>query len=324
MNHARVRIVRTVTGDVDPDSLGTTNYHEHLFQLSPLLLGDELNDYENSSTEAGLLKDSGFDTMVEATPLGLGHSPEALRRISTLRRLLIIATTGRHREEHYPLGHWAHNFNESSLTQRLTTDLSDGMVADVTFQSSSSSSSGGSGVRAGILKAGISYWKITRFEEMTLRAVAAAHRLTGAPIMVHLEFGTAAHEVLDFLERLEVAAPSVALAHMDRNLDSGLHASLIERGTYLGYDGMARAKSASDEALLSLTQQVIERAGSHRILLGGDVARASRYVAYGGMPGLQYLGERYLPRLERVVGKAAVSEILVTNPSGWLTWAPTS
>ena len=44
--------VRTVLGDVDPAELGTVDYHEHLFQVSPLLPGDELDDEERSGAEA--------------------------------------------------------------------------------------------------------------------------------------------------------------------------------------------------------------------------------------------------------------------------------
>src|SRR5690606_29546269 len=40
--------IRTVLGDVAPAELGATNYHEHLFQISPLLPGDELDDEDAS------------------------------------------------------------------------------------------------------------------------------------------------------------------------------------------------------------------------------------------------------------------------------------
>ncbi len=55
-------------------------------------------------------------------------------------------------------------------------------------------------------------------------------------------------------------------------------------------------------------------AGEH-ILLGGDVARRTRYVAYGGMPGLAYLGDRYLPRLRDRLGADAVRLMTVDNPA---------
>src|SRR5690606_35297567 len=173
----------------------------------------------------------------------------------------------------------------------------------------------GTRVRAGMLKGGIDYWRISDFERTTLEALGVAHRATTAPVMVHLEFCTAAHEVLDLLAAEGVASDRVVLAHADRDPDPVLHASLVERGAYLGYDGFARPRTRSDAELVVLTEQVIERVGTDRILLGGDVARRTRYIAYGGMPGLAYLGERYLPRLRKAIGADAVERMLVANPA---------
>ncbi len=95
-------IVRTVLGDESASELGRVNYHEHLFQVSPLLPGDELEDEAASQAEAILLRSSGFDTMVDATPVGLGRNPEAVARISRATGLTVVATTGAHRDAHYP------------------------------------------------------------------------------------------------------------------------------------------------------------------------------------------------------------------------------
>lgn len=45
-------MIRTVLGDIDATELGATNYHEHLFQVSPLLPGDELDDEDASRAAA--------------------------------------------------------------------------------------------------------------------------------------------------------------------------------------------------------------------------------------------------------------------------------
>jgi phosphotriesterase-related protein len=121
--------------------------------------------------------------------------------------------------------------------------------------------------------------------------------------------------VLDLLAAEGVASERVVLAHADRDPDAGLHLSLIERDAHLGYDGFARPRTRSDAELLALTASVVEGGGADRILLGGDVARRTRYLAYGGMPGLTYLGERYVPRLRALVGDEAVDRMLVTNPA---------
>ncbi|GMA90207.1 hypothetical protein [Homoserinibacter gongjuensis] len=93
--------VRTVGGDLAVDALGATNYHEHFFQVSPLLPGDELVDETASTEEARSLRASGFAAVVDATPHGLGRRPDALARLSRAARLTVVATAGRHRDDHY-------------------------------------------------------------------------------------------------------------------------------------------------------------------------------------------------------------------------------
>ena len=315
-------MIRTVLGDVDPAQLGSTNYHEHLFQVSPLLPGDELDDEALSRTETELLRDSGFAAMVDATPVGLGRDPEALARISAATGVHIVATTGRHREAHYAPHHPTRQADVTQLAALFERDIVEGMPVDDDSPATNAPPAldpAGRPVRAGLLKGGIDYWRISDFERITLRALAAAHRRTNAPMMVHLEFCTAAHEVLDLLGAEGVTADRVVLAHADRDPDAGLHASLAERGAYLGYDGFARPRTRSDAELLELTAEVVSRGAGDRVLLGGDVARRTRYIAYGGMPGLAYLGDRYLPRLRSLVGDAAVERMLVANPARLLT-----
>lgn len=313
-------VVRTVLGDVDPATLGRVNYHEHLFQVSPLLPGDELDDERASGLEAASLKASGFETMMDATPLGLGRDPEALARISAATGLAVVATSGRHREAHYAADHPTRSWDASRLAALFVSDVQAGMPAsDDGIDGPRAVAPDGEPVRAGMLKGGVDYWRISAFERITLEALGEAHRATGAPVMVHLEFCTAAHEVLDLLAAEGVASDRVVLAHADRDPDAGLHLSLTERGAFLGYDGFARPRTRSDAELLQLTASVVAGGGTGRIVLGGDVARATRYIAYGGMPGLAYLGERYLPRLRALVGDEAVDRMLVDNPARLLT-----
>lgn len=98
------RAVRTVLGDVAPGELGVVDYHDHLFQTTPLLPGDELDDEDRSREEAGALVAAGVGCLVEATPIGLGRVPSAVARISRDLGLHVVQTTGVHRESHYPAG----------------------------------------------------------------------------------------------------------------------------------------------------------------------------------------------------------------------------
>ncbi len=315
--------VRTVLGDVPVAALGPTNYHEHLFQVTPLLPGDELDDEPASRSEAESLRASGFAAMVDATPTGLGRRPEALARIAAATGLHVVATTGAHREAHYGPGHWITQLTADQLAERFSDDLTTGQpVSDCPAgppdRPSAAAPRTGAPVRAGVIKAGIGYWRITAFEQRVLDAVASAWARTAAPVMVHLEHGSAAFEVLAELGRRGVPAAAVALAHIDRNPDPGLHAELAAAGAYLGYDGWARSRSWPDSMLIDCLVRAVEQGAGERILLGGDVARATRYRGYGGMPGLAYLGERVLPRLTRETSPSVLRRALETNPARWL------
>ncbi|GAA5133419.1 phosphotriesterase family protein [Pseudonocardia adelaidensis] len=316
-------MIRTVLGDLAPDELGRCDYHEHLFQVSPLLPGDELDDEAASGAEAATLRAAGIAAMVEATPTGLGRDPAAVARISAATGLRVVHTTGAHRSEHYPSGHWLPECSEADLAARFTADVRDALPAvDGPGRGAPAAGPAGAPVRAGLVKAGVGYWRIDPFERRVLAAAAATAAATGVAAMVHLEHGSAAHEVLAALAADGLAADRVVLAHADRNLDPGLHTDLAAAGAYLGYDGMARHREAPDSAILDCLERVIAAGGADRLLLGGDVARRTRYRAYGGLPGLDYLPRRFLPRLAERLGDEALHRVLVTNPARALTLRP--
>lgn len=309
-----MKLARTVLGDVPAECLGAVNYHEHVFQASPLLPGEELDDPERSVGELESLARSGFSSVIDATPVGLGRRSSILPEASRRSGLTIVAATGAHRQEHYPDQHWVTEVTEVELADLFLAEVSDGLrVADAPGATEVVS-----GCRAGIVKTGIGYWRISGFERRVLAAAAAAHGATNVPIMVHLEHGSAAHEVLDLLTEQDVDLNAVVLAHADRNLDPVLHAELAARGAYLGYDGFARTKDRSDAELLDCLLATAAAGAASRILVGGDVARRSRYLCYGGLPGLEYLGCRVLPRLRRL-DSSLTDAVTVTNPARLLT-----
>jgi phosphotriesterase-related protein len=293
-------VVPTVLGELEAAELGRTNAHEHLIMRDPVLAGEELDDVDRSAAELASLRDSGFDAVLELTPIGLGRDPRGLAELSRRTGVHVVMATGVHHEDHYPAGHPLRDEGVDRLTARFTADLRTG--AD------------GTDIRAGVIKVGTGYWRISRFERRALEAAGAAHAATGAPVVCHLERGTAAFEVLAVLEQSGAPADRVLLAHVDRNPDPGLHGELAATGAALGYDGWGRAKYWPDSVLLECLLAAAERGARTRILLGGDVARRSAFRAYGGMPGMAYLGERVIPRLRALGGDALVEDLLVANP----------
>jgi 5-phospho-D-xylono-1,4-lactonase len=303
--------VMTVTGPMPASALGVVNAHEHLFLRTPALPGQEFDDLERSTEEVRVAKAAGIDAVVEMTPIGCGRRPDLMRALSEATGVPVIAATGYHRDAHYPEGHWVHGASVEHLAERIERDLVEGMhPSDWTDPGASLD-----GARAGAIKAGASYQRISASEQRRLAAAAMASLRTGAAILVHAEVGTCGHEIVDLLEEAGVSAGRVILSHMDRNPDAELHAELAGRGAWLEYDTVGRIKYRPDSALLDLIAQLVRAGHGGRIMLGMDLGRRDYLRAYGGGPGMAYLVETFVPRLRRRVGDAATDAILAANPA---------
>ena len=304
-------VVQTVRGPVDAAALGAVDAHEHLFLRTPALPGDEFEDLDRMVAEVADVARSGIGTIVDLTPIGLGRDPVKLAALSERTGVNVVAATGFHRDAHYPPGHWAHREPSEVLFEVVTTDLSDGMDA----RDWQGPTPVRTPYRAGVVKLGASYQRISPAEERRLAAGAAAAAGAGAPVAVHCEIGTMGSEVLDRLADAGVPADRTMLAHLDRNPDPDVHAALAGRGAYLLYDTVGRVKYRPESALLVLIADVVAAGHGDRILLGTDVGRRSMLRAYGGGPGMDVLGVSFLPRLAARIGQPAVDRIMRTNPA---------
>lgn len=307
--------VRTVLGDIDVAELGRTDAHEHIFLASPLLAGEEFQDVDKAIVELRMVKESGIDAIVDLTTIGLGRNPVGLARVSNDTGVHIVAASGYHRDAHYRGDHWIFTATRQQLLSAVLSDVEEGMDASdwaSPFRETSSS-------RAGIIKCGASYQRISRTEQLRLEVCAEAAASTGVPLAVHTEVGTAAGELLDVIEAAGLPASRVLLAHLDRNPDPDLHEQLIRRGATLVYDTVGRIKYRPESHLLDLCAEMVERGFSANLTLGTDVGRRHTLRAYGGGPGMDVLGRSFLPRLVERIGTEAVATLLVDTPARFLS-----
>lgn len=309
-------IVRTVLGDVSPADLGRVDAHEHVFLRSPVLPGSEFLDPVRMRTELTDVRASSIDTVVDLTTIGLGRQPRELAEVSAASGVRVVAATGFHRDAHYRADHWVHRASTGAMLDVLTADITVGIDASDwsgPFQSATD-------VRAGIIKLGASYQAISPSERSRLEVGVEAARLTGAPIAVHTEVGTAAHQILDAIEAGGVPPDRVMLAHLDRNPDPDLHSELCDRGAHLVYDTVGRVKYRPESDLLALIETMLDRGHGDHVMIGSDVGRRQTLTSYGGGPGMAVLGQDFLPRLLRLLGEEAVDRILVSTPARFLTF----
>lgn len=189
--------VRTVLGDVTPDTLGVTSAHDHLFFGSPTLPGQELDDVRLAHAEAEAFMAAGGQAIVQWTPRGLGRRRADLATLASATGLAIVSATGRHRAARY--GESESTCSPDTLAQRF--------IEDVDASTSP----------CGLIKIATGFHHLDTFERTSLEAAAIAHAATGAPIAIHLELGTAGELVVSGLTRLGVPETSIVLGHLGRN-----------------------------------------------------------------------------------------------------------
>jgi predicted metal-dependent phosphotriesterase family hydrolase len=302
--------IRTVCGDIAPEHLGITFYHEHLLTRPPSHVSDPdflMDSEEVAINEIDLFTAQGGRAIVEMTPPDYGRNHYGLQRLSKATGVHIIAVTGRIKE-HFS-GPLMTEWSVDQLAEQMQTDIEQGME--------------GSSIRAGVLKAGSSLNTITVAEERVFRAAARVHHATGAPIATHTESGTMGLEQVALLTAEGVASDRIIIGHIDHKLDWDYHLALLETGVTIGYDQIGKEKYAPDSQRAAFVARVVAAGYSKQLLLSGDIARRSNWQSYqpNGGPGLAHILRTFVPMLrDEGVDDATLEQILVHNPARLLAF----
>ena len=227
--------INTVRGPIEGGDLGSTLMHEHVFVLSPEIEKTSAEWDEEAAQATAVqrlreLKDSGVDTIVDLTVIGLGRFiPRIVSVAELVPDINIIAATGVYTYNEVPMyfhfkGPGTILGGPEPMTELFVREIREGI--------------GDTGVRAGILKCATDRAGITPGVERVLRAVAQAHRQTGTPITTH----TPTPPEPWGLEQQRILADEgvdlgqVVIGHSGGTLDTQYHEAIIANGSYLGFD----------------------------------------------------------------------------------------
>lgn len=302
--------VRTILGDIDSGQLGFTMPHEHILtkpagsgSKATGSLGDDhaLDDLERSIEMCRQYKAAGGDTLVEATPKTWGRDTLGMVECAEKSGVHVVACCGVICEEH----------GMDPRTSDMTVDeIAGEMIRDVT------EGMDGTAHRAGWIKVGAAYMKITPNEEKFIRAGARAATRTGVPLHAHTTNGTMGIEITEILLEEGFDMERMIIAHVDRNPDLWYHRQMLKTGVYLIYDGPGKAKYYPDTIRIDLLRQLAADGYADKLMLCNDMGRRSYHPAYGGGPGLSWIKKRFLPRLiEEGFGEETVHKFMYDNPA---------
>lgn len=258
--------VQTATGAIDTATLGFTLMHEHIYVLSEGVIAafPSLWDREARIKQAvaalSEAKAHGVSTIVDLTVLGLGRDASLAREVSRQSGVNVVVATGLYTYDELP-----HYFNLRDIDHMaglFTRDIEHG-VQDTE-------------VRAGILKVATDEKGMTPGVEKVVRAVARAHRRTGAPISTHTHAAT--ERGLDqqrvFTEE-GVDLSRVVIGHSGDTEDIAYLEKLIAAGSYIGMDRFGIDSFMPTDKRVAVIATLCERGHANKIVLSHD---ASCYI----------------------------------------------
>ncbi len=344
--------VMTVRGPIDPDELGPTLMHEHLFialykgvapddytpatewclwdqeltidlldkarDRKPIRDNWVLLDEETATDEAMEFRNRGGGTIVEVTSIGIRRDPLAMSRLSQATGLNVVMGAGWYQKLYHP----------SDMDRRTVEDMTEEIVRDITV------GVGNTGIRSGIIgEVGIEGNPITENEVKSIRASGRASRKTGAPISFHRGgVGRERLEVVGILGEEGTDLSRVIFGHSDLiSADYDLMLELLDHGVYIQFDLLGRVgvplrfapaeddlrmfmDSAGTALVAEAIPRLIEAGYADRILLSQDVCTKMQLKKYGGT-GYSFIVEKFLPELRRIgVSEEHVRMMMVENP----------
>ena len=350
--------VMTVRGPIDPDELGPTLMHEHLFialykGVEPdhntpatdwCLWDQELTiDLLDKARDRGPIRDNwvlldegtaideamefryhGGGTIVEVTSIGIRRDPLAMSRVSQATGLNVVMGAGWYQKLYHP----------ADMDRRTMEDMTDEIVWDVTV------GVGNTGIRSGIIgEVGIEGNPITENEIKSIRASGRASRITGAPISFHRGgVGRERLQVVGILGEEGADLSRVIFGHSDFiSADYDLMLELLSHGVYIQFDLLGRVgvplrfAPAEDDLRMFMTSagtamvaeaipRLIEAGYADRILLSQDVCTKMQLKKYGGT-GYSFIPEKFLPEMRsRGVSEEHIQMMMVENPKRILTF----
>jgi phosphotriesterase-related protein len=322
---ARMSFVNTVRGVLDTSELGRTYMHEHVFVLTadvqqnyPGEWGDEDTRVADAVAKLRALAAQGVKTIVDPTVVGLGRYVPRIQRIAEqVPELNIIMATGIYTYDSVPF-HFLHR--GPALNAMAATEVPDPMV-DM-FVTDLTDGIAGTGVKAGMLKCAIDREGLTPGVERVMRAVARAHRLTGAPITVHTHPGSQNGALVKrvMCEEEGIEPSRIVLGHSGDTTDCDHLAELADAGFVLGMDRFGLNTGTTFEARADTVVEMCRRGYADRMVLSHDAACYIDWIDPNVMAFLPqwhylHLGEDVLPYLrEQGVTEKQVTAMLLDVP----------
>ena len=293
------RRYQTVWGEIGEEQLGFTQPHEHVYITNTIDQGRCkeicINNLPASVREFSMFQQAGGNTVVDANPFATGRDVLALKEISRLAKINIIATTGYHIFKFYPEDHWIWEKSSEQMRDLFVEELTEGMYLDGYYAEPEVRTD----IKAGLIKAAVMSDGLSNPQvKKLLTAAGMAARETGSSIMVHTE-AVDVLEAIDLLAgKIGVPTDSILICHVDRQVeDLKIHEAVAKTGVFMEYDTITLLEFHNNASEIRMLQHMKEQGFMDQILLSSDPT-TDRMKSYYGYIGVDYLLKDFIPLLE--------------------------
>ena len=336
--------VMTVNGVVRKEDLGVTTPHEHaLIDISLQYYGDRtpgsvgwdakvapeyydalmancyelrdnliLDDRELAIAEVSLFSRAGGKTFVDVTLDGIGRDVRFLKRLSEETGMHVVTCCGYYTHDAHPA--YLKEMSIEQIAQIMVKELTEGID--------------GTGIKAGIIGEIGTSTQIHPEEIRILKASALAHKMTGAPIMVHLSpWAQHGIYVINLLEQEGVDPEKICICHTDILLDVADMKRIMDRGAYLEFDNFGKefpipceyGRFPTDDERMEVFYQLIDAGYAEKMLVSCDICLKNLLVTHQG-PGYAHFVTKIADRIRKKYenGEQILETILVKNPAQYL------
>lgn len=312
--------VQTCRGPRDPDELGTTLIHEHVFVRSPELdvnLPDpewvEADAVERAVSGLRRLHSLGVRTVVDLTVLGLGRDVGLVAEVARRVPVDIVVSTGYYTSNVLPPYFRTHGpgllvDGPDPLVELFVRDLEQGVA--------------GTSVRAGMLKVVTDTEGVTDDVTRVITAAAVAHQQTGVPITTHSNPSVRnGLEQQRLLRELGVPLDRVVIGHCGDSVDVPYLRELMDNGSTIGMDRFGMEHVLPDQLRVATVLELLRLGYADRMVLSHDAAFYSRVTPpswraqHAPHWHMENLSRRVLPMLEAGGATPAdIHQMMVLSP----------
>lgn len=299
-------VILTISGEIQPESLGTTLVHEHV--LVDFIGADSTGDHRWDRQEVvdflvpyiREIQEKGVKTIVECTPSFLGKDPLLLQMISEKTGMQFITNTGYY-------GAVNGKYLPGEISDLSVEDLAGRWIAE--FKEGIA----GTDVRPGFIKIGVNEGEVlSAVDEKLVLAAAYTHKQTGLLIVSHTGTWKTAKAQIELLKREGVDLKHFVWVHAQNEPDFENYRKAVQEGVWVSLDGIVWDVEGHFQRLKFFKEQI----DLDRVLISHDAGWYSPGEEdQSGFKGYSSLFDQLLPRLlQEGFTQSDIDKMLIYNP----------